>query len=248
MRFAARTEALSRSRHQQTAPAGERLLFGGALARRVINPVEVTTHFQLRSLAFDVDGQGCRFDAIPAEFQLLGRGTPELIRDFLLSLHIEAEPTTWSVTPFCSYYYQQPIESHHFRDEFPLVFEVRVRFAAPFGGPRPDPFRQEFSSATDPTWNATKLPPDWNQGRVLIVTDCFRRTREELLASLDARPILKQACQRVELVALREDALQLRMDVGELTFPDDAARIYSWMEEASYFCRSFTWTVSTSIC
>jgi hypothetical protein len=205
------------------------------------------TTFKLRSVAFDDDDQGCRFDATPAQFELLGRGTPELIADFLLSMHVEAEPSTWSVTPFRTYYYSQFPDSTDWREVFPRAFEVRVRFATPFVGPRPETFRQWGASASDLTWDANELPLQWSKGKVIIVTDCFRRTREELLASLDGKPELKQACDRVELVPLRADVLQMRMDVGERTFPDDQQRVYSWMEEASYFCRSFTWEESVKI-
>lgn len=207
----------------------------------------MTTNFELRSVALDADDQGCRFDVTPSEFSLLGRGTPELITDFLLSMHVEAEPTTWSITPFRTYYYSQFPDSTSWGDVFPRAFEVRVRFAKPFVGPRPEPFRPWYSAARDPTWDPLQLPLEWSQGRVIIVTDCFRRTREELLASLDGRPVLKQACARVELVPLRADVLQMRMDVGVAKLPDDEPRLYSLMEEASYFCRSFTWTDSVKI-
>jgi hypothetical protein len=205
-------------------------------------------YYALHSLALDADDQGCRFDVIPTQFSLLGRGTREVITEFLLNMHVEAEPSTWSVTPFRTYYYSQFPNSESWGDVFPRAFEVRVRFAKPFVGPRPEAFRQWGSSADDPTWDADALPLRWSKGKVIIVTDCFRRTREELLASLDGKPVLKQACKQVELVPLRADVLQMRMDVGELTFPDDLQRVYSWMEEASYFCRSFSWDESLRIC
>jgi hypothetical protein len=204
-------------------------------------------NFKLRSLALDEDDQGCRFDVTPTEFLLLGRGTPEVISDFLLNMHIEAEPSTWSVTPFCTYYYSQFPDSKSWEDVFRRTFEVRVRFAKPFVGPRPEAFQQWVSSAEDPTWDPLELPLDWSKGKVIIVTDCFRRTREELMSALDGKPDLKQACRQVELVPLGDDVLQMRMDVGEQTFPDDQQRVYSWMEEASYFCRSFTWEESVKI-
>ncbi len=205
------------------------------------------TTFKLRSLALDADDQGCRFDATPAQFSLLGRGTPELITDFLLNMRVEAEPSSWTITPFRTYYYSQFPDSKDWGDVFPRAFEVRVRFAKPLVGPRPEPFRQWGSSASDPTWDANELPLEWSEGRVIIVADCFRRTPDELLAAFDARPLLKQACQRVELVPLRPDVLQVRMDLGQTKLPDDDARVYSSMEEASYFCRSFTWTESVTI-
>jgi hypothetical protein len=204
-------------------------------------------YYALHSLALDADDQGCRFDVTPTEFLLLGRGTPEVISDFLLNMHIEAEPSTWSVTPFCTYYYSEFLDSTNYRDLFARASEVRVRFAKPFVGPRPEPFRQWFSSADDPTWDPQELPFRWSERRIIIVADCFGPTREELLSSLDARPVLKQACERVELVPLRADVLQMRMDVGALKFPDDQPRVFSWMEEASHFCRSFTWTESVKI-
>jgi hypothetical protein len=207
----------------------------------------MTTNFKLRSLALDDDAQGCRFDATPAQFELLGRGTPELITDFLLNMQVEAEPSNWSVAPFRTYYYSQSPDAPDWSDVFPRAFEVRVRFAKPFVGPRPDPFRQWSSPATDPTWDPMQLPLEWTKGKVIIVADCFRRTREELLAALDGRPALKEECERVELVALRPDVLQMRMDVGERRFPDDQPRVYSLMEEASHFCRSFTWEESVKI-
>jgi hypothetical protein len=205
------------------------------------------TTFELRSVAFDADDQGCRFDVTPTQFSLLGRGTPELITDFLLNMQIEAEPATWSVTPFRTYYYAYFTDSTDYTDLFPRTFEVRVRFAKPFVGPRPEPFRQWVSSGRDPTWDPLQLPLEWSKGKVIIVTDCFGRTREELLASLDGKPTLKEACKQVEFVPFRADVLQMRMDVGEVEFPDGQARVYSLMEEASYFCRSFTWYESVKI-
>jgi len=207
----------------------------------------MTTNFKLRSLALDADGQGCRFDATPAQFSLLGRGTPELISDFLLNMHVEAEPSTWSVTPFRTYYYSQFPDSAEWGDVFPRAFEVRVRFANPFVGPRPAAFEQWGSSADDPTWDPLTLPTEWSKGKVIIVADCFHRTREELLVSLDGKLGLKQACKQVELVPLRADVLQMRMDVGVVEFPGAESRLYSLMEDASYFCRSFSWTESVAI-
>jgi hypothetical protein len=208
----------------------------------------VISNYRLRSLALDEDRLGCRFDATPTEFGLLGDGTRELIQDFLLNQRIEASPTQWSIKPFWTYYYTQFPHSKDFSDVFPRTFEVRVRFAERFDAPAPtDPFGENYSPAVDPTWDSRLLPLDWTRQRFIIVADCFKRSREELLASLDQREKLKASVKTVELVALHPHVLQMRMDVGEAQFPDDQPHIYSLMEEASHFCRSFTWKESVKL-
>jgi hypothetical protein len=201
--------------------------------------------FKLWNPIIDGNRMACCFDVTPNDTQL-ACGTQELMREFLSSLEIDAEPQEWRIDPFCSAYYASNTTAICHEDRHPMAWRVRVSFAEPCGeDTTPRVFTPVGVDAIDPTWDEQPNAWNWTSRVCVVIADFINAKWAELDQDFEREPVFLQ-CQGIDRVELALRMVQIRFDLGLVHFPDEEEQVVTLLRACEDRGASVNWASTLS--